>query len=169
MAGNPIQVLNAGNANLCGSFGIVVPTPSPSGSPTGTPTGAPTRAQPNADRYSNRNAYRNTHGITFAQPDRLAEFRQPVRWPHGRNDRERRAAQRLCRVRSAQQPHRARSTHPPGIAAERFEPARYGKRCRVGTMFLESDGEARLRLRSDDGDHVPVITHGATIRVNSGP
>ncbi len=39
----------------------------------------------------------------------------------------------------------------------------------VGTVNLESGGEARLRLRSDRGDNVPVITGGERIEIrNSG-
>jgi len=37
----------------------------------------------------------------------------------------------------------------------------------AGTMFVESGGEARLRLHSDEGQNVPVITAGSTIFVTS--
>lgn len=38
----------------------------------------------------------------------------------------------------------------------------------VGNINLESGGEGRLRLRSDRGDNVPVITGGETIQVRNG-
>lgn len=38
----------------------------------------------------------------------------------------------------------------------------------VGTMSVQSGGEGRLRLRSDEGQTVPVITSGTTITVRNG-
>ncbi len=38
----------------------------------------------------------------------------------------------------------------------------------VGQIVLESGGEGRLRLRSDNGQTVPVITSGSTITVKNG-
>ncbi len=38
----------------------------------------------------------------------------------------------------------------------------------AGTMFLEDDGEARLRLRSDNGQTVPNVVSGSTIAVRNG-
>lgn len=38
----------------------------------------------------------------------------------------------------------------------------------VGFMFLESGGEGRLRLRTDDGQAVPNISAGSTIQIKSG-
>lgn len=35
----------------------------------------------------------------------------------------------------------------------------------IGNMSLDSDGESRLRLRSDDGDFVPVVTPGDVIEI----
>ena len=38
----------------------------------------------------------------------------------------------------------------------------------VGQLILENGGEGRLRLRSDNGQNVPVITNGATITIKNG-
>lgn len=38
----------------------------------------------------------------------------------------------------------------------------------VGQMVVESDREARSRLRSDRGDNVPVVTVGSTIQIRNG-
>ena len=38
----------------------------------------------------------------------------------------------------------------------------------VGQLILEGGGEGRLRLRSDNGQNVPVITAGMTIRLRNG-
>ena len=38
----------------------------------------------------------------------------------------------------------------------------------VGTMFVESGGEGRLRLRSDEGQFVPAVTSGMPIAVRNG-
>ncbi len=38
----------------------------------------------------------------------------------------------------------------------------------VGNLVLESGGEGRLRLRSDRGDTVPVVTPGSTITMSNG-
>lgn len=38
----------------------------------------------------------------------------------------------------------------------------------VGQLILESGGEGRLRLRSDNGQNVPVITAGTTITLKNG-
>ena len=117
------------------------PSPSPTGSPSPSPTGSPSPSPSPGDIFASLSG----PTINGVLPRGFAQYE----------------------IHSSRTEIEARLSQinlPSGTSLGVFI-----NNSQVGTINLESGGEGRLRLRSDRGDNVPVITGGETIEVrNSG-
>lgn len=166
-SGSTAQVLNGTTVLLAGTFGSATPSPtgspngtpspspsaspcaSPSPSPTGSPNGTPSPS-PTASPTGTPNAgdlFANLTGPTIngILPTGFAQFEIHS----SRLELE-------VRVRQVNLPMGTQL----GVVVDNVN---------VGSMFLESGGEGRLRLRTDNGQTVPTVIVGSTIAItNSG-
>lgn len=149
--GMPVQVSNGANVVFAGTFGTVTPTPSPTGSPTGTPspspTGSPTgtpspppTGTPNAGDLFAALTGPTINGIL---PNGFAQFEIH--------------SSRLELEVQVRQVNLAGGTQLAVVVDN----------INVGSLVL-SGGEARLRLRTDNGQTVPAVVVGSTIAVKNG-
>ena len=164
IVGTIVQISNSGSTVLAGTFGTAAPTPSPTGSPTGTPTGTPTpsptgtptgtpspspTASPTGSPSPSPNESGLFAGLTGATiggvlPGGYAEF-------------EIHSSRLELEVRLRQ------ISLPAGTSLSVIV-----DNVNVGTLFLESGGEARLRLRTDRGQTVPAVVVGSTVTIRNG-
>ena len=149
--GMPVEVSNGANVVFAGTFGTVTPTPSPTGSPTGTPspspTGSPTgtpspspTGTPNAGDLFAALTGPTINGIL---PNGFAQFEIH--------------SSRLELEVQVRQVNLAGGTQLAVVVDN----------INVGSLVL-SGGEARLRLRTDNGQTVPAVVVGSTIAVKNG-
>ncbi len=119
------------------------PSPSPSGSPSPSPSGSPSPSpSPNAGDLFAALSGATLNGVL---PNGFAQY-------------ELHSSRTELEIR-------VRQVNLPGGTAL----AVAVNNAAVGNLILESGGEGRLRLRSDNGQNVPVITGGMTITLrNSG-
>jgi len=148
--GDLVEVKNGATLILSGVFGGGNPTPSPTASPTGSPTGTPTGTpspSPSPTGSPNESeifAILNGATINGALPRGYTAYEIHS----SRTELEARVFQ---------------VNLPIGTNLSVFV-----NNTQVGNLVLESGGEARLRLRSDRGENVPVITAGTTIEMKNG-
>lgn len=120
------------------------PSPSPSGSPTGSPTPSPTVSPTVSPSPSGPFAILSGATINGAMPRGYAEYELHS----SRTELEARVFQ---------------VNLPSGTVLNVTV-----NNTAVGNLVMESGGEGRLRLRSDRGDNVPVITNGMPIVLKNG-
>ena len=159
--GMSIQISSAGAAVLAGVFGNVTATPTPTGSPTGSPTGTPNSSpspsptgSPNGTPSPSPTGTPNDGGlfagltgptVNGVLPGGYAEFEIHS----SRLELE-------IRIRQVNLPIGT----PLAVVVDNIN---------VGNLFVESGGEGRLRLRTDNGQTVPPVVAGSTISIrNSG-
>ena len=170
--GTPIQVSVGSDVILAGTFGSVTPTPSPSGSPgaspsptgspngtpspgptgspngtpspspTGSPNGTPSPSPTGSPNSGNLFAGLSGGTLNGVLPGGYAEFE-------------------LHSSRIELEVRVSRVSLPAGSVL-----AVAVNNNAVGNLFLESGGEGRLRLRSDDGQNVPAVVAGSTITLS---
>ncbi|CAA9389544.1 MAG: hypothetical protein AVDCRST_MAG74-908 [uncultured Pyrinomonadaceae bacterium] len=163
-SGNPI-VLRQGAINiLTGTFGIVSPSPSPSVSPSGSPS--PSVSPTNSPSPSPSISPSVSPSPTVSPSpspnggDLFAALNGPTLngvLPNGFAQYEIHSSRTELEIRVRQ------INLPPGTAL-----AVLVNNAAVGNLILEGGGEGRLRLRSDNGQTVPVITAGSTIAIRNG-
>ena len=187
--GMPVQVSNGSSVILAGTTGTASPSPSPSGSPNGTPspspsatpcaspspspTGSPTgtpspspTATPNGTPSPSPTATPNGTPSPSPSPtgtpnagDLFANLTGPVLngiLPNGFAQFEIHSSRLELEVRVRQ------VNLPAGTQL-----AVIVNNANVGSMFLESGGEGRLRLRTDDGQPVPQVVVGTPIAIQN--
>jgi len=185
--GNPIQVSNGGAAVLTGTFGTVTPTPSPSGSPTGspspsaspngTPNGTPSPSPTGSPDDSPSPSPTGTpNGTPSPSPTASPNGTpSPSPSPNGGD------------LFAGLSGGTVNGVLPTGFAQYELHSSRtelevqvYQVNLPIGTaltvsvsdaaagqIVLESGGQGRLRLRSDRGQNVPVVTAGMTITIRN--
>ncbi|MEQ1643720.1 MAG: FG-GAP-like repeat-containing protein, partial [Pyrinomonadaceae bacterium] len=122
------------------------PSPSPSVSPTGSPTGSPS---PSPSPSGTPNAGDLFAGLTGPTLNGVL--------PNGFASYELHSSRTELEVRVRQ------VNLPIGTSLSVVVNGNS-----VGSMSVQSGGEGRLRLRSDNGQTVPVVTSGSTISVRNG-
>ncbi len=183
-AGMPVQVLSAGNVLLAGTFGSASPSPSPSGSPTGTPSPSPSPcASPSPSPTGSPNGTPSPsptgspNGTPSPSPTGSPN---PSPSPSGTPN----AGNLFAGLSGAT----INGILPGGYAEFEIHSSRLELEIRVnrvnlaagtqlpvfvdnvnvGSLFLESGGEGRLRLRTDRGETVPPVVVGSTIALQYG-
>lgn len=144
--GSTVVVLNGSAVVVQGVFGGGGPNPTPSVSPTGTPTGTPTASPTVSPSPNGGDLFAGLTGPTLngVVPTGWAQFEIHS----SRTELE-------ARVRQVNLPiGTALNVVVNGTPA--------------GNLVLESGGEGRLRLRSDNGQTVPAIVVGSTIAMRNG-
>ena len=145
-AGSTIQVRSGITVLASGVFGAAVPTPAPTVTPTGTPTPSPSpTGSPSPSPTPNDGLCAGLTGPTLngVLPNGYANYEVES----GRAELE-------VRVRQVNLPIGTTLTvNINGLA--------------VGSITLQSGGEGRLRLRSEDGQIVPIVAPGSTITVTN--
>lgn len=144
--GSAVQVKSGSIVLVTGLFGDAGPAPTPTATPTGTPTGTPTPGPSPSATPIGSGLFAGLSGPTIAGvlPRGYAEFEIHS----SRVELE----VRLRQINLPTGTTLAVSVNGTG----------------AGSLTVENGGEARLRLRSDNGDIVPSITAGTTIAVNNG-
>ena len=152
--GSTVEVKNGATVLVAGilSGGGPNPTPSPTGSPTGSPTASPTGSptgspSPSPSGSPNESeiyAILNGATINGVLPRGYAEY-------------EVEGTDRKFEIR-------VRQVNLPigtmlGVFVDNIS---------VGNMNLQSDGEGRLELETDDGQTVPMVIPGSTVAVKNG-
>lgn len=162
--GDVVQVRNGATVLVTGVLGGggPNPSPSPSSSPTGSPTGSPTvspTVSPSVSPSTSPSASPSPSGSPSpgGEGDIFAGLNgAPINGivPLGFVQYELHSSRREleARVRQINLPTGTQLTVQINGTT-------------VGSMFLESDREARLRLRSDRGETVPVVVPGDTTQV----
>ena len=172
-AGMPVTVTNAGNIVLAGTFGSVTPTPSPSGSPfpspsaspSGTPNGTPSPSptgspNPSPSPTGSPDPSPSPTGSPNPSPSPngsglFASLSGPILngiLPTGFAQFEIHSSRLELEVRVRQ------VNLPTGSQIQVLV-----DNINVGSMFLESGGEGRLRLRTDEGQPIPPVVSGSKI------
>ena len=191
--GSTIEVRNGSTIVVSGVFGsgtpTVTPTGSPSGSPTGTetetptPSGTPTGTETETPTPSGTPTGTETETPTPSGTPTGTETETPTPSvsPTGTPNHE-------FELFAALRGDVINGVLPIGIAEYEVHSSRTELEVEirqvnlaagtqlsvivdgtaVGTITLQSGGEGQLRLRSDNGDTVPVIVVGSTITVNNG-
>lgn len=152
--GSTVEVRNGATVLVAGVLngGGPNPTPSPSVSPTGSPTGSPT-ATPTGSPSPSPSASPNP-GDLFAG---LSGGTVNGVLPRGFAQYELHSSRRELEIRVFQINLAAGTSL--GVTIDGIA---------VGNLILESGGEGRLRLRTDNGQTVPNIVVGSTISINNG-
>ena len=191
--GNPIQVNNGAETILAGTFGTVTPTPSPSGSPTGSPNPSPSvspsgtpngtpNPSPSASPTATPNGTPNpSPTVTPTGSPNPSPTVSPT--PSGSpNPSPSPSSGDLFAGLSG---GTVNGVLPTGFAQYELHSSRteievqvYQVNLPIGTslmvningaavgqIILESGGQGRLRLRSDRGQNVPVVTAGMSISI----
>ncbi|HEY8560200.1 MAG TPA: FG-GAP-like repeat-containing protein [Pyrinomonadaceae bacterium] len=165
--GDPVEVRNGAGVVLSGRFGTVTATPSPSGSPnaspspTASPSGSPSpspSASPSAAPSGTPTGSPNP-SPSPAGSDLVAGLSGGTVngvLPSGFAQYELHSSRTELEVRVNQ------VNLPIGTPL-----AVSVNGAAVGQIILESGGQGRLRLRSDRGQNVPVVTAGAALTVQN--
>jgi hypothetical protein len=192
--GNPIAVMNGNTTIISGVFGIVTATPSPSGSPSGSPTASPS-VSPTGSPTGSPTASPTVSPTGSPSPSPSVS---PTASPTGSPNPSPTVSPSPNVSPSPSPGNNGdlfaglsgptlNGVLPNGFAQFEFHSSRIELEVRVrqvnlpggtmlnvvvnnataGQMFI-SGGEGRLRLRSDDGQNVPVITAGSTIIIYNG-
>lgn len=157
--GSTVEVRLNGTVIVAGVFGGGGPNPSPSptNSPTGSPTNSPT-ASPSASPTGSPTASPSPTGSPSNEVAFFAALRGATVngvLPLGYSQYEIHSSRRELETRVRQ------VNLPTGT---QLAVALNGSN--IGTLVLESGGEGRLRLRSDQGANVPVVAAGDTITLS---
>ena len=194
--GNQVAVLNGNTTVVSGVFGVVTPTPSPSGSPngspspsvspSGSPTGSPTvspTVSPSASPSVSPTV--SPTGSPTGSPSPSPSV-SPTGSPNPSPTVSPSPGSNGDLFAGLTGPT-LNGVLPNGFAQYEFHSSRVELEVRVrqinlpngtmltvavnnavaGQMFVSSN-EGRLRLRSDNGQNVPVVTPGSTITVTNG-
>jgi hypothetical protein len=177
-AGMPVQVMNGSDVVLAGTFGSAGPSPSPSGSPSGSPSPSPSpcaspspspSGSPNGSPSPSPSPTGSPNGTPSPSPspsgtpnsgNLFAGLTGPTIngvLPNGYAEFEVHSSRLELEVR-------VRQVNLPmgtqlGVIVDNIN---------VGSMFLESGGEGRLRNRTDNGQVVPPVVVGSTIVIQNG-
>ncbi len=145
-AGAAIQVRNGSTVLVAGVFGGSGPTPSPSVSPTGSPSPSPSVSPSPSPSPASGDLFAGLTGPTIngSLPNGYATYEIHS----SRTELEVRIRQVNLAIGTVL------AVSVDGLA--------------VGNMSTQSGGEGRLRLRSDDGQIVPMIAVGAAITIKNG-
>lgn len=165
-AGMAVTVKNGDAIVVSGVFGGGNPSPSPTASPTGSPTGSPTATptgSPTATPTGSPTATPTASPSPTATPGETEIYAilngATVNGvlPRGY------AAYEIHSSRTEIEARVYQVNLPVGtsLAVSINDTA-------IGNLVLESGGEGRLRLRSDRGETVPVVTPGMTITMKNG-
>lgn len=158
--GSTVEVRNGASVLVAGILGGGGPNPGPTASPTASPTGSP-NGTPSPSPTSSPGGTPSPSPTSSPNPGNLfAGLTGPTLngvLPGGYAEFEIHSSRvelevRLSRVNLA-------IGTPLAIVVDGTQ---------AGTLFLESGGEGRLRLRSDDGQTVPPVISGSTISVLNG-
>ena len=139
--GSTVQVKNGGTVILSGVFSSGGATPTPTVSPSGSPSPSPT-----VSPSPNENAL--VAALTGATINGVL--------PRGYAQYEQHSSRTELEVRVFQ-------VNLPGGTSLNVLVANTS----VGQLII-SGGEGRLRLRSDRGENVPVVTNGASVEIRNG-
>ena len=142
--GDIAEVRNGATVLVRGVFGGGGATPSPTVSPTASPTGSPSPSPTASPNASDLFASLTGGTVNGVLPSGFAEFEVHS----SRIELE-------VRVRQV--------NLPPGSSLAVFV-----NNASVGSFAIESNGEGRLRLRSDNGQTVPNVLAGSTIQLRFG-
>ncbi len=150
--GSTVEVRNGGTLLVSGTLNgggtnptpTASPTSSPTASPTASPTGSPSPSPTGSPNESSLFAALTGGTVNGVLPSGFAEF-------------EIHSSRTELEVRTRQ------VNLPIGTPLSVFV-----NNTAAGTMTLESGGEGRLRLRSDNGQTVPAVIAGSTIAIRSG-
>lgn len=144
-AGSAIQVRNGNTVLAAGTFNVGgTPTPTPSVTPTATPTPNGTPSPSPSPANGDLCAALTGATLNGALPTGYASYENHS----SRTELEVRVRQIALPIGTVL-----------AVSVDGFA---------TGNITLQSGGEGRLRLRSDDGQIVPVITPGSTITVKNG-
>ena len=176
--GTPITVRQGATDIVTGTFGIVNPSPSPSASPNGSPNPSPSASptgSPNPSPTGSPNGSPSPSPTGSPNPSPIGSpFPSPS--PNGGD---------LFAVLGGAT---VNGVLPTGIAQYEIHSSRRELEIEVyqvnlpagtalavtvdnapvGQLFLESGGTGKLRLRTDNGQFVPVVTGGSTVSLSSG-
>ncbi len=154
--GSTVEVRNGGTILVSGIFGAGGPTPSPTGTPSGTPSATPTgtpsgtpSVTPSPSPSGTPNGNDLFAGLTGSTLNGVL--------PTGFAEYEIHSSRTELEVRVRQ------VNLPIGTSLNVIVNG-----TTAGSMILESGGEGRLRLRSDNGQTVPTVIVGTPISVNNG-
>ena len=191
--GNPIQVNDGATAILAGTYGTVTPTPSPSGSPnaspspsaspTGSPNGTP-NPSPSASPTASPNGTPGGTPSPTVSPTVNPNPSPSASPSPGASPSPSPGDSGFFAGLSG---GTVNGVLPTGFAQFEFHSSRvelevqvYQVNLAIGTpltvnvngaavgqIVLESGGQGRLRLRSDRGQNVPVVTAGTTITIQN--
>jgi hypothetical protein len=167
-SGNPITLRQGATTILSGTFGIVSPSPSPSVSPSGSPspsvspTGSPSPSpsvspsvSPSPSPTVSPNPSPSPNGGDLFAALSGATLNGVL--PNGFAQYELHSSRRELEIRVRQ------VNLPPGTALTVTV-----SNVAVGNLILEGGGEGRLRLRTDNGQTVPVVVAGDSIVIRNG-
>ncbi len=160
--GSTCSVRNGSTVLVSGVFGGGGPTPTPSVSPTGTPTGTPSPSPTGSPSPSPTGSPSPSPSPTGTPNENeiYAILSGPTingALPRGFSEYEIHSSRTELETRVYQ------VNLPAGTALSVSVNGTM-----AGNLVLESGGEGRLRLRSDNGDVVPVVTAGSTIVLKNG-
>jgi len=153
-SGDTVQVKNGATVILTGSFGGGGQTPTPTATPTGSPTASPTVSPTGSPSPSPSPTGSPNESEIFAI---LSGSTINGALPRGYSAYEIHSSRTELETRIYQ------VNLPAGTSLSVTV-----NNTVVGNLVLESGGQGRLRLRSDRGDSVPVVTPGMTIQLKNG-
>ncbi len=161
--GSTVNVRNGNTILVAGVFGgdNSTPTPSPTGSPSPSPSGSPS---PSVSPSPSPSVSPSPTGSPSPSPSpngsnlfaALTGATVNGVLPNGYSEYEVEGSRRRLEVRARQ------VNLPNGTALSVLV-----DNISIGQMILDRN-EGRLRLRTDNGQTVPVIINGSTIRINNG-
>lgn len=164
--GDAVEVRNGSTVLVSGVFGgggaTPTPTASPTASPTGSPTGSPT-ASPTVSPTASPTGSPSPSPSPTGSPNEseiFAILSGPTingALPRGY------AAYEIHSSRTEIESRVYQVNLPAGTSLSVTI-----NNTVVGNLVLEGGGEGRLRLRSDRGDTVPVVTAGMTVQLKNG-
>jgi hypothetical protein len=157
--GSTVEVRNGGTILVAGVLGGGGPNPTPTATPTGSPTATPTGSPSGTPSPSPTGSPTGTPSPSPSPSPGESEIYAILRGatidgvlPRGY------AAYEIHSSRTEIEARVSQVNLPAGTAL-----AVSVNDTAIGNLILESGGEGRLRLRSDRGDTVPVVTAGSTI------
>lgn len=185
-AGMPVQVSNGSTVILSGTFGSAGPSPSPSGSPSGTPSPNPSPspcASPSPSPSGSPNPSPSPSGTPNGTPSPT-----PTGSPNPSPSPSPSGTPNAGDLFAGLTGPTINGILPTGFAQFEIHSSRLELEVRVsrvnlpmgtqlgvvvdnvsvGSLFLESGGEGRLRLRTDNGQTVPQVIVGSTIAIRNG-
>ncbi len=195
--GNPIQVNNGAETVLAGTFGTVTPTPSPSGSPTGSPNPSPSgspnpspSATPNGTPNGTPSPTVTPTGSPNPSPSATptgSPNPSPTVSPSPGGSPNPSPSPNGGDLFAGLSGGTINGVLASGFAQYELHSSRTElevqvyqvnlpigtalmvnvNNAAVGQIILESGGQGRLRLRSDRGQNVPVVTPGMTITIQN--